>query len=259
LENNRLDAATLLLALTAGALTLARGDFSYLTTLIGGALLLVLFTYDRGGYRSFGQSLAFAAVAGFCFMLAGRLGLQWLLSQSQPTSPSNFELWLSLTWIVASLIFVIIDRVRMSSRETLSLRSAPSMPVSIPPFPVPQPTAARPVVTDPLEKPAEKPLEQVPVAPETSSNFEPATPPPAAIPVPSGKQVSIYLNLIGEGLNVLRTVNAEHLGRDFYRILDEVPPGETWEFLPGQIVRCKKKNLSNGKGLVAFEEAPRAL
>jgi len=68
----------------------------------------------------------------------------------------------------------------------------------------------------------------------------------------------IYVNLIGEGLNVLRTVRAEHLGRDFYKIIETMPEGETWEYQPGQVVRCKKKNLSSGKGLVATEEAPRA-
>jgi hypothetical protein len=48
------------------------------------------------------------------------------------------------------------------------------------------------------------------------------------------------------------------MGRDYYRIVDEMPAGETWQFEPGQIVRCKKTKLSSGKGLVAFEEAPRA-
>jgi hypothetical protein len=64
--------------------------------------------------------------------------------------------------------------------------------------------------------------------------------------------------LLGEGLNVLRSVQAEHLGRDFYRIVDTMPENERWEYQPGQVVRCKKKNLSSGKGLVAVEEAPRA-
>ena len=68
----------------------------------------------------------------------------------------------------------------------------------------------------------------------------------------------IYVTLVGEGLNVLRSVRAEHLGRDFYRIVDPMPEGETWQFEPGHVVRCKKKNLSSGKALVAIEEAPRA-
>jgi hypothetical protein len=76
--------------------------------------------------------------------------------------------------------------------------------------------------------------------------------------VPPGKVIEIFVNLVGEGLNVLRRVRAEHLGRDFYRILDEMPQGENWQFQPGQVVRCRKTKLSSGKALVAFEEAPRA-
>lgn len=81
-------------------------------------------------------------------------------------------------------------------------------------------------------------------------------------PVPilprSGKETMIYVSLLGEGLNVLRSVQAEHLGRDFYKIVDIMPEGEAWQFQPGQVVRCKKKTLSSGKALVAMEEAPRA-
>jgi hypothetical protein len=66
------------------------------------------------------------------------------------------------------------------------------------------------------------------------------------------------VSLLGEGLNVLRTVRAESLGRDYYRITDEMPEGETWQFQPGQVVRCKKQKLSTGKAMVAVEEAPRS-
>lgn len=68
----------------------------------------------------------------------------------------------------------------------------------------------------------------------------------------------IYVTLVGEGLNVMRSVRAEHLGRDYYRIIDTMPEGETWEYGPGQVVRCKKKNLSSGKAMVAYEEAQRS-
>ena len=77
-------------------------------------------------------------------------------------------------------------------------------------------------------------------------------------PALTGKEVSIYVTMLGEGMNVLRSVRAEHLGRDFYIITEQMPADESWQFVPGQVVRCKKKNLSNGKGLVAYEEAPRA-
>ena len=59
-------------------------------------------------------------------------------------------------------------------------------------------------------------------------------------------------------MNVLRPVRAEHLARDFYRITDSMPEGETWEYQPGQVVRCQKRKLSSGKALVAIEEAPRS-
>jgi hypothetical protein len=68
----------------------------------------------------------------------------------------------------------------------------------------------------------------------------------------------IYVNLIGEGLNVLRAVQAENLGRDYYRIVEEMPEGETWQYGPGQVVKCKKRNLSSGKAMVAYEEAQRS-
>ena len=78
------------------------------------------------------------------------------------------------------------------------------------------------------------------------------------VPIPSGPETTIYVTLVGEGLNVLRGVQAEHVGRDFYKIVEPMPEGETWQYGLGQVVRCKKKNLSGGKALVAIEEAPRA-
>ena len=47
--------------------------------------------------------------------------------------------------------------------------------------------------------------------------------------------MSIYVNMVGEGMNLLRPVRAEHLGRDFYIIIDEMPTDENWEFVPGQV------------------------
>jgi hypothetical protein len=83
-------------------------------------------------------------------------------------------------------------------------------------------------------------------------------PGPAPIVPRSGKETMIYVSLLNEGLNVLRSVRAEPLGRDYYRIIDDMPSGETWQFQPGQVVRCKKQNLSSGKAMVAIEEAQRA-
>ena len=98
--------------------------------------------------------------------------------------------------------------------------------------------------------------------PPEAATVQPATPPapqaPAAHSGPPPKQVSIYVNLLGEGLNMMRDVVAQDLGRGYYQIVEEMPAGETWQFQTGQIVRCQKKNLASGKHLVAIEEAPRA-
>jgi hypothetical protein len=96
------------------------------------------------------------------------------------------------------------------------------------------------------------------VPPSAVTPEAPLHPGPAPIIPRSGKETMIYVSLLGEGLNVLRSVRAESLGRDYYRIIEDMPEGETWQFQPGQVVRCKKKNLSSGKAMVAMEEAPRA-
>ena len=128
-----------------------------------------------------------------------------------------------------------------------------------PAAPAPSPAAAAPIPTAPAPAPVEEEVSAPPpAAPVLPTLTVPVSPPPAAIEAPAGKQTEIFVNLVGEGLNVLRRVRAEHMGRDFYRIVDEMPAGETWQFQAGQIVRCKKTKLSSGKGLVAFEEAPRA-
>jgi hypothetical protein len=247
MESSRINPVALLAAVIAGALALtaARGDFGYLSTIGGLTALLVLFAYDQEGYRGILQSLAFSAVCAFCLMLASGFGL---LSLNLSSPAAIHEKWLPLTWVIATFVLLVVDRMRMSSRESLSLQLTPGVPQRSTERLVPQRASSAPNIPPPSPLP---PTPEPPPSPIPQ-------PPPAAIPVRPGKETIIYLNLVGEGLNVLRTVRAEHLGRDFYRIIDDMPEGETWEFTPGQVVRCKKKSLSSGKGLVAFEEAPRA-
>ena len=256
METSRIDSVALLTAVVAVALAFsAPGEFGYLTSIAGLTLLSVLFAYDRSGYRSGWQSLAFAAVGGLCLALAGAFGFVLFLNPPR----AALDKWIALTWVAGTFVFTVIDRVRMSSRAPASLGltagsvmppPVSTSPVFVPPkpvpAPVPQPAAPEPEPLLPVEPP---PVEAPPPQ---------AAPPPTAIQIPPGKQIEIFVNLVGEGLNVLRRVRAEHLGRDFYRIADEIPEGENWQFQPGQIVRCKKTKLSSGKALVAFEEAPRA-
>ena len=122
-----------------------------------------------------------------------------------------------------------------------------SVPEVTPKPPVPAPAASAPMPSQPV---APEPVRAEPGPTLVAHAATPAIPP--------GKEATIYVSLVGEGMNVLRSVRAEHLTKDFYRIIETVPEGETWEFQPGQVVRCKKKNLSGGKALVAIEEAPKA-
>jgi hypothetical protein len=238
------------LAATIGEVRLSAQGFGWAITIAGLTLLLVLFAFDRQGYRTFWQSLAFSAVCGYCVMLAAAMFVD---GQTIPASSINVPMGL-LIWAGSLVIFSGVDRVRMGSRaERVSFKPSAAEPTS------PTPVLVKPAVQPEPEEPvsfASPPPASQPSPPQAS---QPPTPPQAiAVPPGVGKPTTIYLNLVGEGMTLLRSVQAEHLGRDFYRIVEPMPEGEAWEFLPGQVVRCVKKKLSTGKALVAFEEAPRA-
>jgi hypothetical protein len=230
--------------------------FGYETTVGGLTLLLVLFAFDEEGYRPAFQSLAFACVGGLCAMVFSAYPIVLLM---QPKSPDQWALGM---WIAATLLFFAVDRMRATSRETTAFGLG-AAPAAYTPAAYTPPAPPRPVQPLPVAPP---PPVAAPVAPVTFVQPEPvyreevaAAPVPVAVaPIPPGREAQIFLNLLGEGLNVLRSVKAEHLGRDYYRIADIMPEGERWEYQPGQVVRARKKSLSTGKHLVAFEEAQRA-
>jgi hypothetical protein len=66
---------------------------------------------------------------------------------------------------------------------------------------------------------------------------------------------TIYMQLLGEGVEVWRPVEAERRNDGLYVILSRPPDEtETWMFPPGSVVRCEEKAFSGeGKGLVAVE------
>lgn len=289
MPKSQIDAAALLAAIVAGALALMLlpGPFVWLSSIGGLILLFIVLSFDREGYRTVFQSLAFAAVFGFCLMLASAVLLQLLAGQGElPSAIDNrvSRQWMPLVWVCATAIFWGIDRARMSGREGIASEAVRGRPAAyrtfVPEFtpaaaPPPTPTAAPSYVTPATPPPSTPAPERpepatreapVPSMPTPVAAPTPPPPPPAAVPTPTviapppkpGKEAMIYVTLLGEGLNMLRSVKAEHLGRDYYRIVDSMPEGETWEYQPGQVVRCKKKNLSSGKALVAIEEAPRA-
>lgn len=72
-----------------------------------------------------------------------------------------------------------------------------------------------------------------------------------------GATRTIYVELLDEGVDVWRPVEAEPLGGRRYRLIapdDYDPEAETWAFLPGAIVRCSERILSEGRVTVAIEE-----
>ncbi len=64
---------------------------------------------------------------------------------------------------------------------------------------------------------------------------------------------NIYVRLLDEGVEVRRPVRAEHVGGDVYRIVDQPyeRDEETWEFEPGDVVRCEPMPSSEGTILAA--------
>jgi hypothetical protein len=69
---------------------------------------------------------------------------------------------------------------------------------------------------------------------------------------------TIYVYLPDESVAVWRPVEAEPVG-DAFRIVDDCPDGEQWEFQPGDVVRCEMRTLTErgpaeaGPSLVAVE------
>jgi hypothetical protein len=287
MTNSRIEPIVLIAAVIAAGLglILLRGPLAWVSSIAGIILLLILFAYDREGYRSMSQSLAFSAVCGFSLVLAAT-GLHFWFVQNEWAGPSvrsavdrfNAE-WLPLTWVCATIVFWAIDRTRVSNRKTgvsecggEAVRRARGSSLSITGEPTPIRRAEvvveeRPIT--PVASPTPVSVVQNEVGPVAASGAAATSGPipgpgpvsemvpQGAVPVRPLKEAMVYVGLVGEGLNVMRSVRAEHLGRNYYRIIEPMPEGERWEYGPGQVVRCEKKRLSSGKALVAVEEAPR--
>lgn len=68
----------------------------------------------------------------------------------------------------------------------------------------------------------------------------------------------IYIALVDEGTDVWRPVSADLVDENVYRIVGSPPDGtETWQFMPGDTVRCKHQAFAGGeRRLVAYEKVP---
>ena len=68
--------------------------------------------------------------------------------------------------------------------------------------------------------------------------------------------VRIFVKLLNEGTDVWRPVEAVRIDEDVYQINRSNPydpQDETWEFMPGTMVKCEMKNLGQGQQMVAIE------
>jgi len=261
METSRVNLTGLAAALIAG-LVIYRDSQNLIGCLAGITLLIALLGFGQDKNHTALQSLAFGAVCGLAALDACSFALMVVVGPVK--SFHNQDVVPPALWLLGTAIFALVDRsgADSGSPQPVSLSGASYSPEPIvstsasaaaasssrPAFSSPAP---QPVISSTAETMVQPPL---PPPPPMTTGSTPAAVPP----VLTGKEVSIYVTMMGEGMNVLRSVRAEHLGRDFYIIVEDMPADENWEFVPGQVVRCKKKSLSNGKGLVAFEEAPRA-
>ena len=64
----------------------------------------------------------------------------------------------------------------------------------------------------------------------------------------------MYVQLLDEGVDVWRPVDAEHLGGDRYRLIGAIPENEVWPFAVGDVVKCEVRRLTDGRVTVAYEK-----
>ena len=55
---------------------------------------------------------------------------------------------------------------------------------------------------------------------------------------------TIHVELLDEGVECWRPVEAERLNDGTYRITDSCPDGETWAFARGDVVRCRQQSTA---------------
>ena len=61
---------------------------------------------------------------------------------------------------------------------------------------------------------------------------------------------TIYVQLLDEGIECWRPVEAEHVEGDRYRIIETPPDGERWAFPSGSVVRCSPQLLQGSETIL---------
>jgi hypothetical protein len=60
------------------------------------------------------------------------------------------------------------------------------------------------------------------------------------------ERVKVYVALLNEAVDVWRPVVAEPVVWGLYRHYGPMPEDDTWEFGPGDIVRCQERSFHGG-------------
>jgi hypothetical protein len=68
-----------------------------------------------------------------------------------------------------------------------------------------------------------------------------------------GEYGAVYVALLDEGTNVWRPVLAHQVGPRLFRLSGPVPADKSWQFQPGELVRCEIRRLSGGPVLVVIQ------
>src|SRR4051794_17281861 len=162
MSKNEVDSTVLLLAVIAGiaALLLIPPGQAWLCGVAGVILLITLFAFDLEGARSVLQSFAFSAVSGFALAVATVPLAPTLFSLTGPTDPLLGGKWLPIIWLAGTILFIVIDRARMSGRvpaERSALSARPSLRVNPMPAPSPVMSPLQPVMPPPAAPPPPPP------------------------------------------------------------------------------------------------------
>ena len=67
---------------------------------------------------------------------------------------------------------------------------------------------------------------------------------------------TVFVRLLDEGTDVMRPVQAERIRPGIFRLFkptDYDPEYETWEFVPGSLVRCEIRHIKNEVILAVVE------
>ena len=67
--------------------------------------------------------------------------------------------------------------------------------------------------------------------------------------------MTVYVELLNEGTDCWRPVEANDLGRGLFQIISSQPENEDWQFKPGDVIECRKKQLQDVFCLVAYKLA----